>query len=52
MIQKENITKYGQTKEVNFTITLLKNGYKIMILQCIQQIKKENQLSLKDSLGH
>ena len=29
-----------------------KNGYKIMILQCIQQIMRENLLLLKDSLGH
>ena len=40
-------TKYGLIKEVNFTIFLLKNGYKIMILKCIQQIMKENLLLLK-----
>ena len=39
-------------KEVNFTICLLKNGYKIIILKCIQQIMSENLLLLKDSLGH
>ena len=39
-------------KEVNFTICLLKNGYKKIILKCIQQIMSENLLLLKDSLGH
>ena len=52
MIQKEGLIKYGWTEEVNFTIILLKNGYKTMILQCIQQIMKENQLLLKDLLGY
>ena len=36
----------------SFTIFLLKNGYNIMMLKCIQQIMKENLLLLKDSLGH
>ena len=31
IIQKENLIKYGQTKKVNFTILLYRNGYKIMI---------------------
>ena len=48
----ENLIKYGQTKEVNFTTILLRNGYKIMILSCVQQIMKENLLLLNDSLGH
>ena len=26
MVQKESLIKYGSTKEVNFTIILLKNG--------------------------
>ena len=30
----------------------LKNGYKIMVLKCIQHIMKENLLLLKDSLEH
>ena len=34
------------------TIIFLKNGYKIMILSCIQQIIKKNLLLLKDSLEH
>ena len=44
----ENQTKYGLIKEVNFTIVLLKNGYKIMVLKCIQYITQENLLLLKD----
>ena len=31
---------------------LFKNGYKIMILKCIQQIMRGNLLLLKDSLRH
>ena len=46
----ENLIKYGLTKEVNFTITILKNGYEIIIFKCIQHIMKENLLLLKDSL--
>ena len=55
IILKESIvnqTKYGLTKEVNFTIYHLENGYEIIILKCIQQITKENLLLLKDSLEH
>ena len=48
----ENLLKYGLIKEVNFTIVLLKNGWKIMILGCTQHIMKENQLLLKDLLEH
>ena len=48
---KKNLIKYGQTKQANFTIYLLKNGYEIIILKCIQHIMKENLLLLKDSLG-
>ena len=48
MIQAENQTKYGLTKEVNFTIILFKNGQKIMVLKCILKIIKENLLLLKD----
>ena len=48
MIQAENQTKYGLTKEVNFTIILFKNGQKIMVLKCILKIMKENLLLLKD----
>ena len=50
MIQIENETKYGLTKEVNSTIVLFKNGSKIMILKCILYITKENLLLLKDLL--
>ena len=35
-----------------FITILLKNGYKAMVLLCIQQIMKENLLLLKDLLGH
>ena len=52
MIQKESQIKYGQTEEVNFLIILLKNGYKIIILQCIQKIMKENLLLPKDLFEH
>ena len=52
MIQKRNLIKYGLTEEVNFIIILLKNGHKIIILQCIQKITRETLLLLKDSLGH
>ena len=51
-IQIENQKKYGYIKELNFTIAILKNGYKIMTLRCTQYIMKENQLLLKDSLEH
>ena len=44
--------KIWVAKEVNFTITILKNGYEIIILKCIQQIMKENPLLRKDSLEH
>ena len=37
-----------ETKTLNFTMLLLKNGCKIMILLCIQHIMKENLLLLKD----
>ena len=47
-----NQTKYGLTKEVNFIITILKNGYEIITLKCIQHIIKENLLLLKDLLEH
>ena len=50
MIQTENQTKYGWIKEVNFTITLLKNGQKTMILGFVRYIMKENQLLPKDLL--
>ena len=36
----KNQTKYGLTKEGNFAIVLLKNGWKIMILKCIRNITK------------
>ena len=52
MIEIENQTKYGLIKEGNFTIVLLRNDYKIMILKCIRYIMKENQLLLKDLLEH
>ena len=35
MIQIENQAKYGLTKEAKFTMILLKNGEKIMVLKCI-----------------
>ena len=41
-----------RAKAVNFITVFLKNGYKTMILQCIQHIMKENLLFLKDLLGH
>ena len=47
-----NLIKYGLIKEVNFTIILLKNDSKIMMLRCIQNIIKENRLLLKDLLEH
>ena len=37
-------------KEVSFITTRLKNGYKTIILLCIQHIMKENLLLLKDLL--
>ena len=40
--KKENHIKYGLTKALNFTMLLLKNGCKIMILLCIQRIIKES----------
>ena len=52
MIQIENQAKYGLIREVNFRIILLKNGYKIMILNCIRYTMKENQLLLKDLLEY
>ena len=39
-------------KESNFIIVILKNGYKIILLKCIQHILKENLLLLKDLLKH
>ena len=48
----ENQIRYGQTMAVNFITILLKNGYKTMILLCIQHIIKENLLLLKDLLRH
>ena len=48
MIQKENQTKYGQIKAVNFTIDQWNLGYKIIIQKCIQH--KENLFLLKDLL--
>ena len=39
-------------KESEFYNNSFKNGYKIMILKCIQQIIRENLLLLKDSLEH
>ena len=42
--------KQNKIWEENFTIILLKNGWKIMILGFIQHIMKENQLLLKDLL--
>ena len=42
--------KQNKIWEANFTIILLKNGWKIMILRCIQHIMKENHLLLKDLL--
>ena len=39
---KRNQIKYESTKVLNFTMLLLKNGCKIMILLCIQQIMKES----------
>ena len=47
---KRKPIKYGLTKVLNFTMLLLKNGCKIMISLCIQQIMKENQLLLKGLL--
>ena len=44
--------KIWLTREVNFTITILKNDYEIIILKCIQHLMKENLLLLEDSLGH
>ena len=44
--------KYALIKEDNFTIILLKNGWKIMILKCIQYIMKDGLLLLKDLLEH
>ena len=41
---------YGSIKGLNFTMLLLKNGWKIMILLCIQHIMKENLLLLNDLL--
>ena len=41
-----------QRQAVSFITILLKNGYKTMILLCIQHIMKENMLLLKDLLGH
>ena len=49
-VRLANQTKYCWTKEVNFTIVFLKNGYKIRILKCIRYITKENLLLLKGSL--
>ena len=45
-----NQIKYGQKKVVNSITILLKNGYKTMILLCIQHIMKEDLLLLKDLL--
>ena len=50
--QNVNQTKYGLTKEVNFTIFILKYGQEIMILKCIWYIMKESQLLPKDLLEH
>ena len=47
MNKLENQAKYGLIKEVNFTIILLKNSQKIMILKCIRYITKEKLLLLK-----
>ena len=47
-----NLIKYWLTKGPNFTIGLLKNGSKIMILRCIQYIMKESLLLPKDLLEH
>ena len=44
----ENQIRYGETQAVNFITILFKNGYKTMILLCIQHIMKENLLLLKD----
>ena len=48
MVLIENQTKYGLIKVANFTLGLLKKGWKIIILKCIQHITKENLLLLKD----
>ena len=37
-------------KDLNFIMLILKNGYEIMILLCIQHIMKGNLLLLKDLL--
>ena len=51
-IFKKSNRKSNETKAVNYIIIILKNGYKTMILLCIQHIMKENMLLLKDLLGH
>ena len=51
-ILTENQIRYRWTKAVNFITILLKNGYKTMILLCIQHIMKENLLLQNDLLGH
>ena len=48
--QLENRAKYGLTEEVNFTIVLLKNVKRIIILKHIQYIMKENLFLLKNLL--
>ena len=48
--QIENQIKYGQTKALNFTMLILKNGCETMILLCIQHTMKGNLLLLKDLL--
>ena len=49
---KRKPNKIWVDKGSEFYNNLLKNGYKIMILSCIQQIMKENLLLLTDSLRH
>ena len=49
-ILKKSNRKPNKIKAVNFITILLKNGYKTMILLCIQHIMKKNLLLLKDLL--
>ena len=51
ILKQSNSRKPNKIKGLNFTMLLLKNGCKIMILLCIQHIMKENLLLLHDLLG-
>ena len=50
MIQKENQTKHGSIKPVNFITSLLKNGQQKKEIEMHPTYIKENLLLLKDLL--